>query len=272
MNLKAFRALQAENPRAAMIFDLTERFPRGPKGKLRAKHYETRNEYGGKLHTPTSDALIGGDLGYDIHELYDLAQESFYRSDFKSIKTRIEAAAMGGQYYNRATYAYEDGVYHLFKEGPQITRRIRRLETRMREVVKAMKEVSDRNLYELRVGHFRHRLTVFGDSETHAKMQYELLLKAGFEAAATAGYVSRGWRDEGECHVAACFAGPSHGPHEIMARNQSFVNKVEADIATLEKEIREAQKKIDSAKDLVQLVNMFTINSCAQEFGDAAAE
>ena len=29
MNLKSYRALQIENPEAAMIFDLTERFPAG---------------------------------------------------------------------------------------------------------------------------------------------------------------------------------------------------------------------------------------------------
>ena len=272
MNLKAFRALQVENPRAAMIFDLTERFPRGPKGKLRAKHYNTKNDWGGNLHTPTSKALIGGDLGYDIHELYALARESFYRSEFRNITTRIEAAAMGGQYYNRGISNYEEGVYHLFKDGPQITRRIRRIEERMREVIKEMREVSDRNLYELRVGHFRHRLTVFGDSEEHAKMQYELLLKAGFEAGADAGYIDRGWGNPTNLRPATAFAGPSHGPHEIMAKNQEFVNNVETDIKRFEKEILEAQKKIDAAKDLIQLVNMFTINSCAQEFGEAAAE
>lgn len=272
MNLKAFRALQVENPRAAMIFDLTERFPRGPKGKLRAKHYETRNEWGAKLHTPTSEALLGGDLGYDIHELYALTKESFYHGSFQGITTRIEAAAMGGQYYNRAMRNYEEGVYHLFKEGPQITRRIRRIEERLRGVVRTMREVSDRNLYELRVGAFSHRLTVFGDSEEHAKMQYELLLKAGFEAGADAGYVDRGWRRDSALVPSPAFAGPSHGPHEIMEKNQQFVNNVEADIKRFEKEILKAQKKIEAAKDLIQLVNMFTINSCAQEFGEAAAE
>ena len=102
-------------------------------------------------------------------------------------------------------------------------------------------------------------------------MQYELLLKAGFEAGADAGYVDRGWSGR-NLTPATSFAGPSHGPHEIMAENQAFVNSVESDIERFEKEILEAQKKIQAAKDLIQLVNMFTINSCAQEFGEAAAE
>ena len=54
-----------------------------------------------------------------------------------------------------------------------------------------------------------------------------------------------------------------------MAKNQEFVDGVDKDIARLEKEIAQAKAKIAAAHDLKQLVNMFTINSCAQEFGDA---
>lgn len=264
MNLKSFKALQAENPELAMIFDLTERFPRGPKAKLRSKHYP--KSY---LDTPESEYLIGGELGYDIYELYELTKKSWYHGQFQDYTTRVEGAAMG-----RTVYDYDAGKYkqewHLFKRGPQITRRIRRLESRLRRVRQVMAELNDRNLYQVHVGHHRTPVYVFGDSDEHATMQYNLLLKAGFEAAAQTGYISRGYYGrEGELSISARFDGPSHGPHEIMAKNQEFTTQVDKDIARLEKEIAQAKAKIAAAQDLKQLVNMFTINSCAQEFGDA---
>ena len=264
MNLKSFKALQAENPQLAMIFDLTERFPRGPKAKLRSKHYPTTY-----IDTPESEHLIGGELGYDIYELYELTKRNFYHGSFTEFTTRVEGAAMGRQVYDYANSEYKQ-EWHLFKQGPQITRRIRRLESRLRRVRQLMSELNDRNLYQVHVGHHRTPVYVFGDSDGHATMQYDLLLKAGFEAAAKTGYISRGYYGrEGELSISARFDGPSHGPHEIMAKNQEFTNQVDKDIERLEKEIAQAKAKIVAAQDLKQLVNMFTINSCAQEFGDA---
>lgn len=264
MNLKSFKALQAENPELAMIFDLTERFPRGPKAKLRSKHYPTTY-----CDTPESEHLIGGELGYDIYELYELTKRSFYHGTLQEFTTSVEGAAMGRQVYDYDAREYKQ-EWCLFKRGPQITRRIRRLESRLRRVRQLMSELNDRNLYQVHVGHHRTPVYVFGDSDGHATMQYDLLLKAGFEAAANAGYISRGYYSrEGELSIAARFDGPSHGPHEIMAKNQEFTTQVDKDIARLEEEIAQAKAKIAAAQDLKQLVNMFTINSCAQEFGDA---
>jgi len=267
MNLKSFKALQAENPRLAMIFDMTERFPRGPKAKLRAKHYTTR--YYGSI--PESEQLIGGELGYDIYELYELTKQNFYDGTFSDYHTSVEGAAMGRRLYDCATHEFID-KWELFKRGPQITRRIRRLESRLRRVREMMAELNDRNLYSLQIGRARGAVYAFGDSPEHAQTQYDLLLSAGFEAAADAGYVSRGYYNDGsrKLEVRAQFDGPSHGPHEIMEKNQHFVEQVDADIARLHKEIEQAKAKIAAAEDLKQLVNMFTINSCAQEFGDEA--
>ena len=264
MNLKSFKALQAENPELAMIFDLTERYPRGPKAKLRSKHYPTTY-----IDTPESEQLIGGELGYDIYKLYELTKRNFYHGTFTEFTTRVEGAAMGRKVYDYAAGEYKE-EWHLFKQGPQITRRIRRLESRLRRVRQIMSEINDRNLYQLHVGHCRNPVYVFADSEQHAKTQYDLLLTAGFEAAAEAGYISRGYYGpQNELSISTRFDGPAHGPHEIMAKNQEFVDQVDKDIARLKAEIESAKAKIAAAQDLKQLVNMFTINSCAQEFGDA---
>ena len=266
MNLKAFKALQAECPRTAMIFDLTERFPRGPKGKLRSKHYTV-----GWGDVPKSSELIGGELGYDIFELFELCNRSWWHSDLATLETGIEAAGMGHitRKWNSETDSWDEfESRRIFKSGPQMTRRLRRLEERLRAVRKMMDEKNSRNLYSMRVGHDRNSITVFGDSHEHAKMQYELLLKAGFEAAADAGYIDRGWRSEGVCSVETKFAGPAHGPHEIMQLNQQYCDQVTKSIHSMEEQIAKLQKKIAAAHDLHALVNMFTINSCAQEFGE----
>lgn len=269
MNLKAFRALQAENKRNAMIFDLTERFPRGPKAKLRKKHYKEATSWEGR-QAPESDHLIGGAFGYDMFELYELCKKGWWNSDLECITTEHENCAMGSQVYDRVEREHKN-EWLLFKRGPQVTRRLRRLESRLRIVRQMVEQKSDANLYGVRIGNLNQVVSMFGDSEEHVKMQYNLLLKGGFEAAAETVLMSRGgWGDNSECTFAARFNGPSHGPHEIMKANQEFTTALQTRKTEMLNKIEDLKKAINAADDLCQLVDMFTINSCAQQFGDAA--
>ena len=269
MKVSAYKMLIHENKLNAMIFDLTERFPRGPKAKLRAKHYNAKNEWGGNALAPESDELIGGELGYDLFELYELCKQGWWNSNLEELTTKIEDCAMGTQHFCYETREFKK-EWHIFKRGPQITRRLRRLETRLREVRKRVEQKSNANLYGVRVGSLNQVVSMFGDSEEHVKMQYGLLLKAGFEAAADTVLMSRGgWGETTECQLRAQFNGPSHGPHEIMAANQEFTNALQARKTEMLNKIEDLKKAIDAADDLCQLVDMFTINSCAQQFGDA---
>ncbi len=271
MKVSAYKMLIHENKRHAMIFDLTERFPRGPKAKLRAKHYNAKNEWGGNALAPESKELIGGDLGYDLFELYALCKEGWWSSDLEAITTKIEDCAMGLQVWDYETRERKP-EWHVFKRGPQITRRLRRLESRLRDVRKMVEQKSNANLYAVRVGNLNQVVSMFGDSEEHVKMQFDLLLKAGFEAAADTTLMSRGgWsQTDGDCQFNARFSGPSHGPHEIMAANQEFSAGLQAKKTDMLNKIEDLKKAINAADDLCQLVDMFTINSCAQQFGDAA--
>ena len=271
MKLSSFKTLQLKDPRTAMIFDLTERFPRGPKAKLRAKHYTTKNAWGENLHVPTSDDLIGGDLGYDLFELYELCKKSWWNDDLLTLTVDTQDCAMGDQYYCRQTYSYIEGKWSLFKHGPQVTRRLRRLESRLREVREMVEKKSSANLYEVRVGDMRQPLTMFGDSDTHVKQTYDLLLKAGFEQAADKQLMSRGgyYRQDNECQVGIRFKGPSHGPHEIMAENQQFVEKLRESQDQMRAKIAQLEGAIAAADDLAMMVDMFTLNTCAQQFGNA---
>jgi len=273
MKVSAYKMLIHENKRNAMIFDLTERFPRGPKAKLRAKHYNAKNEWGGNAHAPESDELIGGDMGYDMFELYSLCKEGWWNSDLEAITTKIEDCGMGSQVWDYEARERKN-EWHIFKTGPQITRRLRRLEQRLRKVRELVEKKSNSNLYNVQVGNLNQSISMFGDSEEHVKMQYELLLKAGFEAAADTVLMGRGgyYSDDNECRLNARFAGPSHGPHEIMEANQTFTEAMEAKKTEMLNKIEDLKKAIEASDDLCQLVNMFTINSCAQQFGDSSDE
>lgn len=271
MKVSSFKTLQLKDPRTAMIFDLTERFPRGPKAKLRAKHYKVKNQWGDNLHVPESDDLIGGDLGYDLFELYELCKKSWWNDDLLSLTVDVRDCAMGDQYYCRQTYSYIEGKWSLFKRGPQVTRRLRRLEQRLRLVREMVEKKSSANLYEVRIGSMRQPLTMFGDSETHVQQTYDLLLKAGFEQAADKKLMNRGgyYSDQGECTLNIRFKGPSHGPHEIMEENQQFVAKLRSAQEEMRAKIAELQGAISAADDLAMMVDMFTLNTCAQQFGAA---
>ena len=78
-----------------------------------------------------------------------------------------------------------------------------------------------------------------------------------------------GWGENTECQFNARFGGPSHGPHEIMAANQEFTTALQTRKTEMLTKIEDLKKAINAADDLCQLVDMFTINSCAQQFGDS---
>jgi len=113
---------------------------------------------------------------------------------------------------------------------------------------------------------------LFADSEQGAKVQYDLLLKAAFNSAAERKAFRTGYSyDEVEGpRVHARFHGPSHGPHEIMEKNQACATKLrEINAARLEK-IEELKIAIEASEELAQMIDMFTINTCAQTFEEKA--
>lgn len=265
MNLKNFRRLQQENPYAAMIFDLSERFPRGPKGKLRKSDYHKIQVWNDEF---TSDKLFGGALGYDIFELYAVAKKGISAWDLADLTTEIEECGMG-----HASYEYDsDGRVskfikrRIFKQGPQITRRVNRLNERFTHVRNEIAKKSTKNLYNVQIGRGRIPVVVFGDSEQHARMQYEMMMKAGFDAAAKVGLMSStgGWNDDPlEAHTYLSYRGPSHGVHEIMEANQVYIDGLDEQMKKMQDEIKKLEQKIAAAQDCRQLVEMFTLQSCA---------
>lgn len=264
MNLKSFRALQAENPRNAMIFDLTERFPRGPKAKLRKADYS--NPGWGE---PESDKLVGGDLGYDLFEVYALAKEGLWESHLCQIVTSVEGAAMGRALLMRDEEGNHvpNGSWQLFKRGPQITRRLRRLQNRLRGVVRQVEATSKKNIYNVRVGDMSESFSCYGHDSQEAEQVFGMLLKGAFSAASETGlFRGRSWgrhSSEEAITFTTDYAGPAHGPHEILAQNTQFSDAMRKRASKMKEQIAQLEKQIEAAHDLAQMMDMFTMNTCA---------
>ena len=273
MKLSAYKALLEECPRTAMIFDLTERFPRGPQAKLRPKHYKVTEseDWRGRIdRTVHDDAFVGGEFGYDLFTLYELAKKGWWTSDLRNLTTSVKDAGMGRKHWDYD--GVETGKRDLFKCGPQLTRRLRTLEERFRRVRKIVEAKSQANLYAMRIGQMDQPVYMFADSENTARIQYELLLKASFDSACARKAFHPGYRyneDDG-CQVDARFHGPSHGPHEIMSLNQVCSDELRAINQKRLAKIEELKIAIEASEELAQMIDMFTINTCAQTFEEKA--
>ena len=94
----------------------------------------------------------------------------------------------------------------------------------------------------------------------------------GVSSAASDVYKRQGYRfkDGGDLDVHSRFHGPSHGPHEIMDLNEQCSDKLrEVNKERLAK-IEELKIAIEAAEELAQMIDMFTINTCAQTFEEKA--
>ena len=277
MKLSAYKALIEECPRTAMIFDLTERFPRGPLAKLRPKHYTVteRENWRGRIdRTVHDDAFVGGEFGYDLFTLYELAKKSWWTNDLHVLTTSVPDAGMGRKHwdYDESGNSVETGKRDLFKYGPQLTRRLRTLEERFRRVRKIVEAKSQANLYGMNVGRMEKPVYLFADSEETARIQFDLMLKAAFESGADrkAFHTSYRYTERGDLDVHSRFHGPSHGPHEIMELNQQCTDKLREINQERLAKIEELKTAIEAAEELAQMIDMFTINTCAQTFEEKA--
>ena len=273
MKLSAYKALLAECPYTAMIVDLTERFPRGPKAALRPKDYQvTEKFYSWRTErTVHDDAFVGGENGYPLETLHELTKKSWWDSSIDQLRTRVKDAALGGEIRRRNDdYEYVGtGEYRVFKYGAQTTRRLRTLKDRLRRVVKLVEQKSAHNLYAVSVGRCDKPVYMFADNEETARMQYELLLSTAFNSAAERKGIDKGYsyRDE-PVDQRYHFQGPSQGVHEIMEHNEVFTAYLREQNESRLAKIEELKGAIVAAEELAQMVEMFTINSCAQATGE----
>ncbi|MBM38446.1 MAG: hypothetical protein CMO97_05175, partial [Woeseia sp.] len=190
MKLSMYKELLATNPKLAMLFDLSERFPRGPKANLRAHHYEgSHNGYYQRHETQLNADEIRGDkktagvyetctvekhgfcpvaYGYDVLKLNAWFQKNRIKDqyDFKNAIERLMDTA-----YEAERSEAEQWVMARFcgwsKQATR-TRRSNRLSLRIRQLKRWVEENITTAYYRISLSYRDGDLYVHADSEAAA--------------------------------------------------------------------------------------------------------
>lgn len=263
MKLRDYRTLLVTDKRTAMLFDLTERFPRGPTTKLRDRDYKNtdgevlENGWGSGtapylnrgVDSAEGSAMTGGWSPYDIYELVD--DEWGCSRILQELEVTADVAMNPG-----ATWGCDEGNAKLFKSGAQLTRRARRMSRRIREAKKWVQENIGTAVYRIGVGGWRddHCVYVHADNEEGAKKQFELFMKSAFNE------YCQDYREE---RVEVYYTRPAKNPMELMALNAPFQKRYRDLIEKKKKQVELLLKEIEAMDTCEQIVNIYAINMVA---------
>lgn len=262
MKVSDYKTLLTSNRNAAMLFDLTERFPRGPTSKLRDRDYKTSDgtllsKGWGSNEAPylnrgvdsaEGSEMTGGWNPYDIYELPDGDWQM--ESMLSGIEVPI-AMAM-----SEATYMCTPGSAKLFKSGAQLTRRSRRAAKRVREAKRWVQENIGTAVYKISLGYgARESIFVHADSTNGAMKQFELFMQGAFNEHCP------GYDDGSRVHVE--YLRPAKTPMELMELNQPFINRYQEMVESKRLRILKLQQEIEAMDMTHQVVNIYAINMVA---------
>ena len=260
MKLRDYKTLLTTDPRAAMLFDLTERFPRGPTAKLRAHDYKTSDGellskgWGSQeapylnrgVESAQGSPMTGGWDPYEIYELQD--SEWTLARELQNIEVANEIG-MGSD------YCASEGMRALFKTGAQLTRRARRAAKRIREAKTWVQNNIGTAVYQVQFGWgSRDGIYVHADSEAGAMTQFELFMKGAFNTHCPSYEPER---------ISINYIRPAKTPLELMALNQPFIDGYVASIEKKRKHIEKLQQEIEAMDMAHQVVNIYAINMVA---------
>jgi len=261
MKLRDYKSLLTLDQRTAMLFDLTERFPRGPTSKLRAGDY--KDSHGNLLSDGWSSSecpylfvgvesaggsnKTGGWSPYDIFELPDSEWNA------QNLLGNLEVAkemAMGESYYS------DEGKARLFKRGAQLTRRARRFARRVREAKTWVKENIGTAVYQVQLGGYGDDNSVYvhADNEEGAKKQWELFMEGAF------GEFCEDFRED-RVHIS--YVRPAKTPLELMALNAPFQERYRTMVARKKEQVEKLLKQIEAMDMAEQVVNIYAVNMVA---------
>lgn len=261
MKLRDYKTLLITDKRSAMIFDLTERFPRGPGTKLRAKDYhalsgELLSEGWGSSEVPMlreGQASAEGSTktaGWNPYDIFELDDDDWRCAQLlRSIEVNAEMAM------SKDTWGCSDGNAKLFKEGAQITRRARRMSRRIRMAKKWVEENIGTAVYEIRFGYYsRANVYVHADSKDGAIKQWELFMKSAFNENC------ENYRAD---TLDVNYLRPAKTPLELMTLNAPFQKEYRESIEAKKAKIIELQAQIEAMDVAEQVVNIYAINMVA---------
>lgn len=257
MRLRDYKALLVSDRKAAMLFDLTERHPRGPEAKLRARDYEPHEGYYNNVgavlvlkessipETAEGSPATGG---WDPREIYEIESSEW---DLARLLERIEVPEGVGR---GSTYYAEDGMQKLFpSRGSALTRRSRRASGRIYQAKRWVKENIKTAIYSVSVG-YATEVHVHGDSDEQAFMQYEMFLKGGVAGIPDA---RKGYDNQ------ARYVKPADSPTALMTLNSKFVNDMDSQVAASLANIEKLKKEVEVMKAARELVYSYSVNMAA---------
>lgn len=257
MKLRDYRTLLSNAKRTAMLFDLTERHPRGPYGALRNKNYEKHDSYYGNAGAVL--ALLEGVAsaegstqtgGWDPYEVYELPDNEWNAQSFLQGLEVPLGVGMGD------SYRCDDGRQRLFKTGAQLTRRAKRFAYRVRKAKEWVKENIGTAVYQVQLGGYGDKNSVYvhADNEAGALKQWELFMKSAFTEHCD---------DYREDRVQVNYLRPAKTPLELMSLNAPLQEKYRNEIAAKRLRIARMEKEIEAMDTAEQVVNIYAINMVA---------
>ena len=257
MKLRDYRTLLSSDKQTAMLFDLTERHPRGPYGALRNKHYETHESYYGNagavlallegVESASGSTATGG---WDPYEVYELCDNEWNAQGFLANLEVTAGAGMGDSYH------CNEGKQRLFKRGAQLTRRAKRFAYRVRKAKDWVKENIGTAVYQVQLGGYGNSNSVFvhADNEEGAKKQWELFMKSAFTEHCD---------DFNDDRVNITYRRPAKTPLELMSLNAPLQENYRRAVEAKRARIIKLQKEIDAMDVAEQVVNIYAINMVA---------
>lgn len=273
MKLSDYKALVRSHPQIAMFLDLTERFPRGPKGNIRPKHYVCEGGYGpGRHETKLGEEELRADkktqgvaedctvetygfcsvaYGYDPLELKAFFKK-FGCDDHWDVKRKMGDLDPGNNC---------EALSFLREWNKQATRtrRGKRMGLRMRQLQRWVKENVTTAYYSFNTNY--GRVHVHADSEQQAQGQYDLFLKPAVAEMETAG---RNGRYESDGAYYPRYIEPAiEGPAGLMGLNEKFVSSTRDQIADAKQRIKHAEEKIAALESGMELIQAYAINMTA---------
>ncbi|HIL06172.1 MAG TPA: hypothetical protein EYG17_09005 [Acidimicrobiia bacterium] len=257
MKLRDYRTLLSSDKNTAMLFDLTERHPRGPYGALRNKHYEPHDSYYGNagavlallegVESASGSTATGG---WDPYEVYELPDSEWNAQSFLQGLEVPLGAGMGDSYH------CDDGKQRLFKRGAQLTRRAKRFAYRVRKAKEWVKENIGTAVYQVQLGGYgsTNAVYVHADNEEGAKKQWELFMETAFTEHCDEYRADR---------VHITYTRPAKTPLELMSLNAPLQKSYRESVATKRATIERLQKEIEAMDMAEQVVNIYAINMVA---------
>jgi hypothetical protein len=256
MKVRDYKALLLSDPRAAMLFDLTERHPRGPGAKLRSRDYEKHTSYYGNAgavlellesSVPLTAEGSNATGGWDPRAIFELPSGEW---NLASMLEDIEVPAgmgMGNDYYCTS------GNQKLFKRGAMMTRRSKRAARRIGQAQRWVRENIGQALYSVSVGYGVSDVHVHGECEAGAKTQFDMFLQSAMTAVP-------GYRED-RCNVN--YKRPATDPTALMTLNDKFVKEMDNGVVERKANIERMLKEIEGMEAARELVYSYSVNMAA---------